>query len=270
MSRLDGFQVADVIDRVSPVARVVAESQLSAGTDEKLPAIITSTHRTSSVVTFAGDGLWKWSLLSPDNQDLAGFFDSLWSNLIRWLVVGSEFQPGVEVSTRQSRANIRVCEDVTFDIALKRPLASGADPKLVVKKLDGSIKQVPLKALTGSTPRLQGTCKVATAGVHEAVLDAPGLNPDKLVQKFNGYDATVERLNTAAKPVNLKMIAEQSNGRLFGPNDCDEFIQQLRADKEAAEIPPRAEYIWDRGWLMFVVVVIVGVEWIARKMSGLI
>ena len=270
LSRLNGFQVADVIDEVNPIARVIAESPLSEQADESVPSIVMRTNQTGSVVTFTGDGLWKWSLLSLENQDLVGFYDSFWSNLIRWLVAGSEFRPGEEASMRLSRANVKVGEKVTIDVVLKRQLASGADPVLEFKCPDGSTKQVPLKALVGSSPRYQGTFAPEATGVYETNLSTPGLIPKSLSQKFHVFDATVERLNTAAKPVNMKMIAKQSNGRFYGPNDCEKFLNQLKADEEAAKVPPRAIYIWDSGWLMFLVVVVLGSEWIGRKMVGLI
>ena len=270
LTRLSGFKVADVIDEVSPVARVIVESPISSQADDAVPSIVIRTNQAGSVVTFAGDGLWKWSLLSPDNQDLAGFYDSFWSNLIRWLVVGSNFHPGEEASMQLSRANIRVGEKLVIDVVLKRQLASGADPVLRINGPDGPTEQVPLKALTGSSPRFRGTFEPKAIGVYQANLSTPGLVPTSLTQKFHAFDATVERLNTAAKPVNLKMIAEQSNGRFYGPNDCDEFLDQLKADQEAAKVPPRSVYIWDRGWLMFLVVVVMGCEWIGRKMGGLI
>lgn len=270
LTRLSGFKVADMIDEVSPVARVVVESPISAQADDVVPSIVIRTSQSGSVVTFAGDGLWKWSLLSPDNQDLAGFYDAFWSNLVRWLIVGSEFRPGEEASIQLSRANIRVGEELTFDVALKRPLPSGADPVLKISCPDGSTEQVPLMALPGSSPRFRGVFEPKSTGVYESNLGTPGLVPKSLIQKFHAFDATVERLNTAAKPVNLKMIAEQSNGRFYGPNDCEEFLNQLKADQQAAKVPAEAVYIWDRGWLMMLVVSAIGCEWIGRKTSGLI
>ena len=270
LSRLNGFQVADEIKTVSPVARVVVQSRLTENSQQVVPSIITRSGEASSVVTFAGDGLWKWSLLPPEAQDLAGFFDSFWSNLIRWLVVGSDFQPGADVSMRLSHSNVRIGEEVVFDIALKRALSSESEPTLSVELPDGSTAAVPLTPVTGRTPRLRGKLKVDQPGVHEATLLSLGLNPENLSQKFSIYNATTERLNTAAQPVNLKMIAEQSNGQFYGPNDCEKFLDQLKSDKEADKLPPRTEYIWDRGWLLFLVALIAGIEWIFRVRLGLI
>ena len=53
---------------------------------------MTSSTGAGSVVAVIGEGTWKWSLLSPNNQDLVGFYDAFWSNMIRWLVVGGDFQ----------------------------------------------------------------------------------------------------------------------------------------------------------------------------------
>ena len=72
------------------------------------PAIVTMNLGRGTVAAILGEGLWQWSLLSKDKHDLAGFYDTFWSNLVRWLAMGGDFQPGQQVALNLSRTSARL------------------------------------------------------------------------------------------------------------------------------------------------------------------
>lgn len=270
LERLPGLASLDEVTRTKPSARILAEAAPDPDSEQRQPALVTASTGAGSVVAFTGEGAWKWSLLSTDNQDLSGFYDAFWSNMIRWLVIGGDFQPGQQLSMKLSRSSIRVGEEISVDIVLKQLATSGREPTLQVKNPDGTVQQIPLSPVAGRTPRLRARYQVEQNGVHEFLLDAAGMTPDSITRKFNAYSINVERLNTAARPMNMKMIADQTGGRFYGPNDCDEFIRQIQLDAEATKIPPKTVYIWDQAWLMIALIFVAGAEWIFRKTNGLI
>ena len=89
-------------------------------------------------------------------------------------------------------------------------------------------------------------------------------------QKFSAYQIDVEKLNTTARPLTLKLIAGQCGGDFYDAGDCTKFLNQIELDIEAAKIPPRTVYIWDNAWLMLLLLISIGSEWIVRKNAGLI
>lgn len=269
LERLSGFSSGDVVKRPKTNARILAETVEGQGAGKPQPALVTATNGYGSFVTIAGEGFWRWSLLSDENQDLAGFYDTFWSNMVRWLVIGGDFEPGKKISLKLSKSSIRIGEELTVDVALKQA-ATGADPKLMVKYPDGKSKQVALTPVAGRSPRYQAKITATQDGVHTIQLDAPGILEDELSQKFSAYQLNVEKLNTTANPINLKLIADQSEGNFYKSDECEKFLKQVKLDAVAAKIPPKTVYVWDQAWLMTLLLILVGSEWILRKYTGLI
>ena len=158
IERLSGFTSGDVIESVKPNARILAESIDLPGTTNPQPALLTSSSGAGSIVTIAGEGIWKWSLLSAENQDLAGFYDSFWSNMIRWLVVGGDFEPGRKVSMKLSKTSLRVGDEVTVDVGFKQAQSAGA-PQLKVAFPNGKSKTLALTPIAGRNPRFRAKSK---------------------------------------------------------------------------------------------------------------
>ena len=90
------------------------------------------TYGRGTVVGVLGDGLWRWSLLPPDKQNLHGFYDTFWSNLVRWLSMGGEFSPDQQVALHLSRTTVRLGDPLAVDVVYKHTPATGAHPKLEV------------------------------------------------------------------------------------------------------------------------------------------
>ena len=89
--QLPGFETMRDNRATKPTALVLAEVFDS---DSSYPALTTMQVGRGKVVTFLGEGSWRWSLLGPEQQELNQFYDVFWSNLVRWLVVGGDFPPG--------------------------------------------------------------------------------------------------------------------------------------------------------------------------------
>ena len=269
IQRLSGFTSGDIINNVKPNARVLASTVVGSNVADAQPALLTSRGGAGSIVTIAGEGIWKWSLLSSENQDLAGFYDSFWSNMIRWLVVGGDFEPGKQASMRLSKSSLRVGEELTVDVGLKKTAATG-EPHIVVTFPDGESKQIALTPIAGRNPRFRTKIKADQIGIHDVRLNAPGVLEEELSHKFVAYQINVEKLNTTANPMTLQMIAGQCSGDFYKPDDCEKFLKQVKLDAEAAKTPPKTVYIWDQAWLMLLLLVSVGSEWILRRYAGLI
>ncbi|QEG22470.1 vWA domain-containing protein [Mariniblastus fucicola] len=267
--RLSGFTSGDIVESVKPNARILAETVAGPNVAAAQPALLTSSGGAGSFVTVAGEGFWKWSLLSSEDQDLVGFYDAFWSNMIRWLVVGGDFQPGEKASMKLSKSSLRVGEELTVDVALKQAAAT-VDPQIFVTLPDGQTKPIALTPVAGRNPRFRAKVLADQGGIYEIRLNAPGLLEKDLSQKFSAYQINVEKLNTTANPMTLKMIAGQCGGEFYQPSECEKFLKQVKLDAEAAKIPPKTVYIWDRAWLMLLLSLSIGSEWIFRRYAGLI
>ena len=199
------------------------------------------------------------------------FYDTFWSNLVRWLSMGGEFSPDQHVALHLSRTTVRLGDPLAVDVVYKHTPAVGRPSETRGDK--------PRKAAAGSragadpvagTPVSRDAQTGASRHLRRSASKAPGMQPLRQVQRFNVYDTNVERLMTMADPMALRMLAEHSGGRFYEADQAGDLVNQLRLFRLSQQVPPQLEYIWDHGALMVVLLVWGGSEWLLRRFSGLL
>ena len=268
--RLPGLEDMQTVDTEKVGTLVLARAVSNAGPSaEGMPALVTMNYGRGSVAGILGGGHWRWSLLTPENEDLRGFYDTFWSNLIRWLALGSEFQPGQQVSLSLSRMTARLGDPLTAEVSYKHAPPGDVPPTLRLIAPDGEAKQIALNSLPGRFPRFRANLEPEIVGLHRVELTAPGMEPAQLEQSISVYDVSLERLQTAANPLPLRMLAEHSGGVFFEAEEAGDLFDQLRRHRLSMLSPPKMEYIWDHGAVMTLLLVWIGIEWIVRRLTGL-
>jgi len=270
LQRLSGFEVMPSVVREKPGTIVLARAVGGGGaTIEGPPALTRMDYGRGTIVSILGEGLWRWSLLPPDAQDLRGFYDTFWSNLVRWLALGGDFPPGEQVSLQLSRTTARLGDELTIDVAYKHAPPGDVPPTLQLADPDGTTEELSLHRLPGAFPRYRATVQPESTGIHAVNLRAPGMNPQEAHRNFNVYDVNLERLQTAVNPLPLQMLAEHSGGVFLEDGTADSLLEHLERHLASMEMPPRLEYIWDSGWVLTVLLMWMGLEWIVRRTAGL-
>jgi hypothetical protein len=275
LAKLPGFERTTVIQREKPATIVMAHAFAGQAANSPArgagqPAIVRMTYGRGTVVGVLGDGLWRWSLLPPDKQNLAAFYDTFWSNLVRWLAMGGEFSPDQHVALHLSRTTLRLGDPLAVDVVYKHTPPSGAHPKLDLTDPAHRQRGVALEPIPSREPRFRATLKPEQVGIHEISVETPGMQPPRQVQRFNVYDTNVERLMTTADPMTLRMLAEHSGGHFYEADQASDLVNQLRLFRLSQQVPPQLEYIWDHGAIMVLLLVWGGCEWLLRRLSGLL
>jgi hypothetical protein len=275
-----GVDVEAALSRLPPLERVAgvhreksgtlvlaraADAQDSAG----VPAIVRMSYGRGQVVGILGEGLWRWGLLPTELEDLRGVYDTFWSNLVRWLALGSDFAPGEAVALQLSRTSTRLGDELTIDVVYRQTSSSGAAPRLEIRDPAGVVREVVLHQLPGQAPRFRTVVRPESTGVHVVTLLTPGLVPARREKRVNVYEVNLERLQTSANHAALRTLAEQSGGAMFSGAEIDQLSDLLRRHQESLQVPPRREYLWDRGWIMTLLLAWAGAEWLFRRAAGL-
>jgi hypothetical protein len=274
LSRLPGFRTMPAIEREKPAAIVLMRARpLDAppvGTDDGQPALVSMNYGRGTVVALLGEGLWQWSLLDQAKRDLAGVYDAFWSNLVRYLAMGGDFQPGQEVSLKLSRNSIYLGDQVMIDVVFKIAPQTSTHPTVTVVDPNGKAEQIVLSRLPRRDPRFRASYAPAVAGVHRVTLNTPDLTPSQQQRGFNVQDVTLERLETSADPALMRQLAQATGGETFHPNEPDRFLQKLQRRSLASIIPTEPKYIWDNGAILFIMLLWLGLEWLMRRKAGLL
>ncbi len=251
-----------------PGARVLAELRPESG--PPAPGLVAMEVGRGAALMLLSEGVWAWRLLAPRDADWRDLHDRFWSNTVRWLGLGRDFMPGEQVALRLSHQSADVGEAVTIDAEARFVDASRAQFRLVVRDPAG-VAHGPALAPVEGDPRRQRARYVPRApGVHTVVLEAPGLDPERLERGLNAVALDQERLQSAAAPGALRLLAEQSGGRVLDPRRPERFAAELARADAAAEAPVRAESAWDRRWVLFLLLSWAGAEWILRRFGGLL
>jgi len=291
LANLPGFERAVVIQRAKPatiVLAVVGKTSSMPGsilppagsvTDRDnhtarlpygQPGIVRMTYGRGTVVGVLGDGLWRWSLLSPDKQAYVGFYDTFWSNLVRWLAMGGEFSPDQQVALHLSRTTLRLGDPLAVDVVYKHAPPAGAHPKLELTDPAHKSRGIEMEPIPSREPRFRATLNPEREGVYDLTVETPGMQPARQTHRFNVYNTNVERLMTAADPMALRMLAEHSGGHFYEADQAADMVNQIRLFRQSQRVPPQLEYIWDNAAIMVLLLIWAGCEWLLRRMAGLL
>jgi hypothetical protein len=268
-SRLPGFEVMPDVEREKPATIVLVRASLSAGANAgstTYPGIVRMNYGRGIVVAVLGDGLWQWSLLSPDRQDLTGFYDTFWSNLVRWLSMGGDFPPGQQVALQLDRTSVRLGDPLLADVVYKGAQSGRAPPTLSLMSPSGERRTLAMAPVPGRETRFRAQLEPEAVGVYQLALNDAEISP--IGRKFNVYDINLERLQSSANLMPLRVLAEHSGGTFLDSKTAGELADHLHRRRVAMIVPPRLEYIWDQGIVMTLLLIWAGVEWLVRRMAG--
>jgi hypothetical protein len=270
MAQLPGLEAVRGVRRLKPATRVLVEAdQQGSGTTVR-PAIVAMPAGNGQVVALLGHDAWRWSLRPPTDEALIGFYDTFWSNLVRWLVMGGDFQPGRQATLQLSRQALQLAEPLDVEVVFKNAAAARDAWHVQWTGPDGGERRVALRQVPGRLPRFRATLSPESTGVHQFQLVTPSLSPSAQAQKLNVYDVNLERLETSARPDWLGELSAASGGRSFAATDApDELLRTIRHQQLARQIPAEPQYLWDRAGTLVILLMWIGSEWLLRRLAGL-
>ncbi len=267
--QLPGLRDIRGVRQLKPATRVLAQALVDGAVGAQ-PAIVAMFSGRGQVAALLGHDTWRWSLRPPTDEALISFYDTFWSNLVRWLVMGGDFQPGQQAALSLSRQSLQLSDHVEVEVAFKEAAAARAPWRVLWTDSSGQIRDLSLRRIPGRAPRFRTTVTPTITGVHRFQLLLPSMVPAEQLQKLNVYDVNLERLETGARPAKLKALAEISGGRFLDPALPEELGRIIERQQSARQIPPEPQYVWDQAGIMVLLLMWMGGEWLLRRLIGLI
>ncbi len=278
---LPGFTFMTPVEKEKAASIVLARVTVggaSGGDASGRPAIVSMAYGRGSVVAILGEGLWQWRMLPSPQEAQPEIYDHFWSNLVRWMALGGDFQPGQQFALRLSRTSEQLGRPLTFDVLYKEQADSPAaipHPRLTIIDPDGRRHELALRRVTGNDLRFTASYEPPRTGIYRALIDSPNDSTERhkaqpQEQGFSIYQNDVERLDTSAQSMPLRVLTEASGGALFDALDAQGFLHHLQRARAAVMSPPQREYIWDSGSIMTALLTWLGIEWIIRRKAGLL
>jgi hypothetical protein len=264
---------------VSPDPKVQIEQ-------ERNNALIVRQYYGFGRVLFVGlDSTWRWRFKTGDT-----YHHKFWGQVIRWaatdkpLITGNEY---VRFGTREPI--YRAGQEIELIIRLSDAArALGPDAlagarlfRLVDGKPEENAGLVPLTRREHRPKELEARLRDLAPGNYQVELAIPDI-ADQLQPPLgpNGKPAKMRAAFTVAPPDSAEMVelgtnrplledlAQRSGGQVFEPEDAGELVERLKKAISTRQFRSETR-LWRSWWTLLVFLLLLTVEWVARKFVGL-
>ncbi len=210
-------------------------------------------------------GLWKWGFQA--SLESSETLDTFLDRSIRYLVTREEDKL-LRITT--SKPIYQGGETVHFSAQVYNEDYQPVDGAEVEVRISAGDETVRLVLDGEGNGRYRGDLSAWTEGEYtfEGRAKRRGLLGEDR-GKFTVEAFNIEYLNTAMNVSLLRTVAIQSGGEFHTPETVGELAEELqfpaRTRTASWEIP-----VWNRAWLLWVLIGLLSLEWLIRKRSGML
>jgi len=271
---LPPLEGVNLIAGAKPDATVLAvHPKLKTKSGKPMPTIVAGEYGKGRSLAFTTDTLWKWGFVAAARPgDDGRHYTKLWENSIRWLIqdpdlrnlhVDSdavEYVPGapVRVTVRLLGRDYQPLAKGAVSLVVKRGANPATAEQVQAVNLtvgDDGTATYELGGLTAGVYRVLGSAKIAGRQV-----DASDI--------FLVREGGTELDRPVGDPAMLESIASATGGSALGT--VDELPARLKLDPpRIVRVDRRTDIeLWSRPGLLFLIVGLLGLEWLLRQRSG--
>lgn len=261
---------------VKPGAVVLAVARMG---NREVPLLISQHYGQGRVMAFAADGTWRWWMHGHEREH-----KRFWRQVVLWLAQKSETLEGnvwISMSqrrfSREQRVTFHVGARLSSGEILLQDAASAPVPapktrwEVTLEAPDGT--HTPVTLARGTETMLGTVTRTLPPGdytIHAAVThDAQKIGETRC--RFTVFHLDLELDNAQANPAMMEALAVSTGGTAVSPAELPALWKKLAENTEKLLI--RREVLrplWDRWWLMLLMIGMLCGEWYVRKRGGMV
>ncbi|MDO8910141.1 MAG: hypothetical protein Q7W55_16765 [Pseudohongiella sp.] len=267
-SELPTLQGVYVTGRAKPGATVLLEHPVLQYQNQALPVIATQRYGSGRSMNINTASTWRWQMLMSSQDES---HERLWRQMLRWLAQDSLervtinfdkafYNAGdtVNVSVKVLDARYKPDNNASLWIQRTDPLGNSAD-----LAMEWDINQ------DGTyVSRFEAT----EEGVYRVLVDVASAAGSGLeTEKPAAFVVTpsLREFNNAGRDVGmLARIAESSGGRYYDLSDARQLLTDIDHVPGAYSREVQ-EDLWDKPWLLALLIALMCMDWMARRYRGL-
>ena len=262
---LPGFYWYAGIKRAKAGTETLAVHNEVATTSGRVPLIVTKTYGAGKVLFMGTDSAWRWRQGVEDK-----YHYRFWSQVARWMAYRRQMAQGESMRLFYSPDRPHVDDTVMLNANVNNPLGAPLDKGSVVVQAispSGKIQTIRLQPgerdaiglFTGSfVPKEFGTYRL----VANSTETGASVQTDLSVQGLNR-----EQQGRLARFEVLDEIAKITDGKLVPVSEVRSLLDYLAALPEPEPTVHRTR-IWAHPLWAGLLILLLGLFWIARKMTG--
>jgi von Willebrand factor type A domain len=230
------------------------------------PLLVAGRYGSGHTLYLGFNGTWRWRRAGRQ----AEFFDKFWIQSVRYLVEGRSLEGRRRGYVQADRDRYEVGERITVtsrlqDAAYNPLVAPKAEATLQVGS--ESPEAVILMPVSNQPGTFAATLTAKKTGRHSlrvrtAVAEAEGAT---IETSFDVVLPSVETNQVWLDEPLLRELAETSSGKYFNIDQLDQLASAVPDKTRQIEVRDPPDPLWDVRGMMFLLVGLLGVEWVARK-----
>lgn len=269
-SQLPELQGVYVTGRIKPGATVLMEHPLLQYQNQALPIIAYQRFGSGRSMAITTASTWRWQMMMPSEDQSQ---EVIWRQLLRWLAVSAPQR--ISINFDREFYNVGDEVNVTATI-LDESFEPDNDATLwmqTVTPLD-QVTDTPMEWDISEDGVYRSSFTVQDEGVFNLLVDvasSAGEGASEASEKSAAFVVTPslrEYGNAERDSGLLARIADASGGQYFD-------LGNVSALAGAVEFTPNAYSrevqidLWDRPWLLGLLILLLCLDWMARRMKGL-
>jgi hypothetical protein len=263
--RLPGFYWHAAVTRAKAGTEVLAVHGNRRGKFGPIPIIVTKTSGSGKVLFMGIDSAWRWR---RGVEDLYHY--RFWGQVARWMSYQRNMAAGQRVRLfftpeRPEPGSTVTIHANAFD-ANGAPQQSGS-VRLDVTSPAGKTERLELQKTEGSWGAFSGRVKIDLPGSWKLQAASSEAPKEILETTLLAQGTELEKIGQPARPEVLEEIAKVSRGRLVQPNQITELAREISALPEPRPLESRIP-LWSHWAVLTALVILLGLFWTARKLSG--
>jgi hypothetical protein len=233
------------------------------------PALLSGQRYGQGNSFFLGTSeIWRIRSLSED------YYNEFWTNLVRkvsegrsrrgqqramFILEGREVTLGqtVPVRARVLSPTSEPLEQDEITIEVFQPSGRPVTPQVVLRREEGRPAE------------FVGSFRASEAGVWQLQLFAEGLT-DPVVEEIRVLNPPLELANLRQDVTALNELVDGTGGRYLTLEEAPAVLPDLFENKtQYITIDEQLQELWDRQWVLYLLVTLLGLEWLTRKLVKL-
>ncbi|MBW8017338.1 MAG: hypothetical protein FVQ82_14245 [Planctomycetes bacterium] len=251
------------------LAVVLAKTSSGFG-GEEVATVAYQRYGKGKVMSVGAMGLWQWSFLPAEMDQYDDIYQRFWGQMVRWLVTGSDFLPGQDISFLLDKNSYAPGEKVHLSVSTKLIDSDKYEPWIEITDPDG--KEVML------VPRQQAADKDLYStffspdveGEYKAILHNNLGTPATEEMSFTVYQNALETRYVAADRELLEKLSSITGGEQMELDDLTDLPGKVAQFEQLSCEKTRAHDVWDRMGVFALLIGVMGAEWLVRRASGLV
>ena len=247
-----------------------------------IPIVTYQPFGGGQTIVVEGAGMWRWAFLSPQHASKDKIYPTLWQSMVQWIISQNDMMPGQELAIRPDRATFFTGDRASASISLREPAKWNINGDVNGLSLNG-LSVIMQEAGTDEPTRLS----IVTSGVDSSLFRVDmgmigvGYYTLKVVvgekdevmaaTAFEVRDPWIETLEVDARPDVMSQVARLSGGEVLTPEQVSDLVRRFEERiKQQQKYKETRTTLWDRPFVLVLILVGWVSTWIVRRQNGLV